>query len=146
MKWRWRVFCLAVPVLLAAVNRFLGSPLKRRHSLRSAKQALDFVDLSVYPVGGRVVYSIQKEDEDVLAQGVEITAQPVGATSLIRGLPSTGSLTATGTNYSVPLFAGRYLFLTHLEGRSLHIADNTAGYDSLTGLVTIERRARMFLP
>ncbi len=34
-----------VPVLLAAVNRFLGSPLKRRHSLRSAKQALDFVGI-----------------------------------------------------------------------------------------------------
>jgi hypothetical protein len=32
-----------VPVLLAAVNRFLDSPLKRRHSLRSARQALDFV-------------------------------------------------------------------------------------------------------
>jgi hypothetical protein len=34
-----------VPVLLASVNRFLGSPLKRRHSLRSAKQALDFVGI-----------------------------------------------------------------------------------------------------
>ena len=34
-----------VPVLLAAVNRFLHSPLKRRHSLRSARQALDFVDI-----------------------------------------------------------------------------------------------------
>ena len=34
-----------VPVLLASVNRFLHSPLKRRHSLRSAKQALDFVEI-----------------------------------------------------------------------------------------------------
>jgi len=34
-----------VPVLLAAVNRFLHSPLKRRHSLRSARQALDFVGI-----------------------------------------------------------------------------------------------------
>ena len=34
-----------VPVLLAAVNRFLNSPLKRRHSLRSARQALEFVGI-----------------------------------------------------------------------------------------------------
>ncbi len=34
-----------VPVLLAAVNRFLHSPLKRRHSLRAAHQALDFVGI-----------------------------------------------------------------------------------------------------
>jgi nitrite reductase/ring-hydroxylating ferredoxin subunit len=34
-----------VPVLLAATNRFLNSPLKRRHILRSAKQALDFVEI-----------------------------------------------------------------------------------------------------
>lgn len=33
------------PVLLAAVNRFLNSPLKRRHTLRSANQALDFVGI-----------------------------------------------------------------------------------------------------
>jgi hypothetical protein len=33
------------PVLIAAVNRFLHSPLKRRHSLRAAKQALDFVGI-----------------------------------------------------------------------------------------------------
>lgn len=32
-----------VPLMLAAVNRFLHSPLKRRHALRSAHQALDFV-------------------------------------------------------------------------------------------------------
>jgi len=32
-----------VPVMLAAVNRFLNSPLKRKHSLRTARQALGFV-------------------------------------------------------------------------------------------------------
>lgn len=32
-----------IPLMLAAVNRFLHSPLKRRHALRSARQALDFV-------------------------------------------------------------------------------------------------------
>ncbi len=33
------------PVLLAAANRFLNAPLKRRHTLRSANQALDFVGI-----------------------------------------------------------------------------------------------------
>ena len=32
-----------VPTLLAATNRFLHSPIKRKHSLRSARQAIDFV-------------------------------------------------------------------------------------------------------
>ncbi len=32
-----------VPALLAATRRFLESPLKRKHSLRAARQALDFV-------------------------------------------------------------------------------------------------------
>ena len=31
------------PILLAALNRFLNSPLKRRHALRTAEQALGFV-------------------------------------------------------------------------------------------------------
>ncbi len=34
-----------VPTLLAAVNRFLSSPFKRKHSLRTAHQALGFVAL-----------------------------------------------------------------------------------------------------
>lgn len=33
------------PTLLAAVNRFLNSPLKRKHSLRTAQQAMTFVAL-----------------------------------------------------------------------------------------------------
>lgn len=32
-----------VPILLAAVNRFLNEPFKRKHTLRTAKQALGFV-------------------------------------------------------------------------------------------------------
>ncbi len=31
--------------LLAATNRFLNSPLKRKHATRAARQALDFVAL-----------------------------------------------------------------------------------------------------
>ena len=103
------------------------------------QQAVDYVDLSVYPVGGRVVYSIQKGIEDVLVQGVEVTAQPVGSTSLIRGLPSTKSLSEPAKiNYSVPLFAGRYLFLAELAGRDIRIKEETPGYDERTGLVTVE--------
>jgi hypothetical protein len=100
--------------------------------------AIDFVDLSVYPVGGQIVYSIQKNGKDVLVDGVEVTAQPIGSTSGIVALPSTKSLTATGTNYSLPLFAGKYLFFPRKEGHDVRIKENTPGYDSNTGLVTIE--------
>ena len=33
----------AAPLLAAALNRFLNSPLKRKHTLRTARQSLDFV-------------------------------------------------------------------------------------------------------
>ena len=100
--------------------------------------AIDFVDLSVFPVGGRIVYSIQKNGQDVLEREVSVTAQPVGSTSAIEALPSTKSLTATGTNYSLPLFAGKYLMLAKKEGRDIRIKEDTPGYDDRTGLVTIE--------
>ena len=101
------------------------------------QQAMDFVDLSVYPVGGFVRYSIlKKEGEPVLVQGVEITAQPVGSTSLIKGLPSTKS--GNNSNYSVPLFAGKYLFLAEKDGHDIRIVEETPGYDERTGLVTVE--------
>jgi hypothetical protein len=32
-----------VPVLLAALNRFLNEPVKRKHARRVARQAIDFV-------------------------------------------------------------------------------------------------------
>jgi hypothetical protein len=32
-----------VPVLLAALNRFMNAPFKRKHALRTARQAMDFV-------------------------------------------------------------------------------------------------------
>ncbi len=34
-----------VPTLLAALNRFLNSPIKRKHTLRTARQAIDFIEL-----------------------------------------------------------------------------------------------------
>ncbi len=100
--------------------------------------AIDFVDLSVFPVGGRIVYSIQKNGQDVLVDGVEVTAQPIGSTFGISALPSTKSLTATGTNYSLPLFAGKYLFFPRKEGHDVRIKEDTPGYDSNTGLVMLE--------
>jgi len=92
--------------------------------------AIDFVDLSVFPVGGRAVYSIQKNGEDVLVKDVIVTAQPVGSTSGIEALSSTKSLSASGTNYGLPLFAGKYLFLAKKEGDYIRIDENTPGYDS----------------
>ena len=100
--------------------------------------AIDFVDLSVFPVGGRVVYSIQKNAQDVFENGVTLTAQPVGSTSAIEGLPSTRSLSVTGTNYSLPLFAGRYLMLAKKGDHDIRIRETTPGYDEGNGLVTIE--------
>jgi len=100
--------------------------------------AIDFVDLSVFPVGGQIVYSIQLNGGDVQVVGVEVTAQPVGSTSGIEALLSTKSLSATNTNYSLPLFAGEYLFLPKKQGHDIRIKEDTPGYDSDTGLVTIE--------
>ncbi|MCK4597324.1 hypothetical protein KAU04_04760, partial [bacterium] len=100
--------------------------------------AIDFVDISVYPVGGRIVYSIQRNGMDVLVAGVKVRAQPVGSPSDIEALPSTRSLSATGVNYSMPLFAGKYLFLAEKEGHDVRIKKDTPGYDSNLQLVTIE--------
>ena len=63
--------------------------------------AIDFVDLSVYPIGGRIAYSIQKNGQDVYVEGVKVKAQPVSSTSDIEALLSTKSLSATGANYSL---------------------------------------------
>ncbi|RKY05206.1 hypothetical protein DRP77_01660, partial [Candidatus Poribacteria bacterium] len=100
--------------------------------------AVDFVDLSVYPVGGRIVYSIKKNGQDVLVKDVKVIAQPIGSTSLIESVPSTKSLTATGTNYSLPLFAGKYYMLAKREGHDIRIKEDTPGYDPDTGVITIE--------
>ncbi|MBI1923309.1 T9SS type A sorting domain-containing protein [Candidatus Poribacteria bacterium] len=110
-------------------------------TLDGPNQLIDFVDLSVYPIGGRIVYSIQKNGVDVLVDNIAVKAQPVGSTSDIEALPSTRSLSAAGTNYSIPLFAGKYLFLAQpfqQDLRNIRIKDNTPGYDPDTGLVTIE--------
>jgi len=108
--------------------------------------AVDFVDLSVFPIGGRIVYSIQKNGEDVLVDGVTVTAQPLGNASLIEAVPSTSSLT-NDKNYSMPLFAGRYLFLAQRSGHDIRRVGTSpgdprtppAGYDAdVGGLMTIQ--------
>ncbi|MBI1928528.1 hypothetical protein HYR99_30330, partial [Candidatus Poribacteria bacterium] len=100
--------------------------------------AIDLVDLSVFPVGGRVVYSIQKNGVDVLADGVVVEAQaPLNANTL-KAVPTTKSLSPAGTNYSLPLFAGKYLFIATRAERDIRIKATTPGYNPDTGLVTIE--------
>ena len=109
--------------------------------------AIDYVDLSVFPVGGRIVYSIQKNGADVLVEEVKVKAQPIGSTSDIEALPTTRSLSATGTNYNLPLFAGKYLLIAEkpqhdirLAGTNPNDANRTPpdGYDANIGLLTIE--------
>jgi len=100
--------------------------------------AVDFVDINVFPISGRIVYSIQKNEEDVLVDDVVVEAQAVGTTNSLKSLPSTKSGDITG-NYSLPLFSGKYLFLANREGRDIRIKPDTTDYDSNTGLVTIDR-------
>ncbi|MEK7812509.1 MAG: hypothetical protein AAB296_02025, partial [Candidatus Desantisbacteria bacterium] len=100
--------------------------------------AIDFVDISVYPVGGQIIYSIKKNGVDVLVEDVKVKAQPVGAPSLVEALPSNKSLSATSVNYSLPLFAGKYLFLAEREGHSIRIKEGTPEYDPDTQLVTVK--------
>ena len=99
--------------------------------------AVDFVDLSVFPISGQIVYSVQKDEVDVLVENVVVEAQPVSSINTIQSLPSTTVSDITG-NYSVPLFSGQYLFLAHRVGHDIRIKESTPGYDSETGLVTIE--------
>ncbi|MBI4848801.1 MAG: T9SS type A sorting domain-containing protein [Nitrospirae bacterium] len=99
--------------------------------------AIDFVDITVAPVGGRVIYSLQKNGQDVLVEDVTVTAQCPGAGGYIYAEPSKKSLSATGVNYSMPLLAGQYLFIAKGE-HYIRIKPNTPDYDSDTQLVTIE--------
>jgi len=115
-----------------------------------ARNAFNFVDLSVFPISGGVVYSLKKDEngvlKDVFVENVVIEAQPVGSTSDIESLPSTKS---EPTNYSLPLFAGEYLFKAERGGHDIRligtesatgetIGEPPPGYDSDSGLLTIE--------
>jgi hypothetical protein len=101
--------------------------------------AIDYVDLSVFPISGQVVYSIQKNGVDVLVEDVVIEAQAVSSTNTIKSLPSDKApKPGVSGNYSIPLFSGKYLFLAHRQGHDIRIKEDIPGYDSKTGLVTIE--------
>ncbi len=100
--------------------------------------AVDFVDLTVYPVGGRVVYSLQKNGQDVLVEGVSISAQSPGVFGAAQANPTQKSLSATGVNYSMPLLAGKYLLLAQKDNNDVRIKEDTPKYDKNTQLVTIE--------
>jgi len=102
------------------------------------KQAVDFVDISVFPVGGRIIYSIQKNGTDVLVENVMVKALPLGTTSYIESLLTTKSPRADGTNYGLPLFAGKYLIKAEAGGHDIRIKETGPGYDKKTQLVTIK--------
>ncbi|MBI2917723.1 MAG: hypothetical protein HYY01_06980 [Chloroflexi bacterium] len=105
--------------------------------------AIDFVDISVFPVGGRVLYSKQKNGADVLVDEVSVEAFPIGSVGGVKSLPSASDLT-NGMNWSVPLFAGKYLFVASRSGHDVRIKGSTPGWDPVpgynpdTGLVTIK--------
>lgn len=99
---------------------------------------IDFVDKTVFPVGGRVIYSIQKNGQDVLVDGVKVKVYSVGNTSALESELTTKSLSATGVNYSIPLLAGKYLFIGEKSGHDIRIKKNTPGYDPDLQLVTIK--------
>jgi len=111
--------------------------------------AIDYTDLSVFPVGGQIYYSILKNGEKITVADVEVSAQPLGNASAIDALDSIKALDAKNQNYSMPLFAGKYLFKARLDGHEVRLvgtepSEGTAigttpsGYDSATKLVTIE--------
>lgn len=101
--------------------------------------AIDFVDLSVFPISGKIVYSIKKNGLDVFVEDVEVVSQAVGSTNSIKSLKSAKSGNATGGNYSLPLFSGQYLFLAERQGHDIRIKTDTPNYNQTTGLVTIDR-------
>ncbi|MBP97402.1 hypothetical protein CMK18_15740 [Candidatus Poribacteria bacterium] len=112
--------------------------------------AVDFVDLSVFPVGGQVYYSIRKNGEKVLVDNVKITASPIGSVSPVSTY--TEPTLNNNQNYSLPLFSGEYTFLPDLTGHSGSIkvighGGNGSvvdldlvpdGYNSATSVFTIE--------
>jgi len=102
--------------------------------------AIDFVDITVYPVGGRIVYDTQLSKGPILVEDVKVIAQPVGGEGeAVEAVPSTKSPDALGQNYHLPLFAGKYLFLAKREGHDIRIKEETPDYDKDTQLTLIER-------
>ena len=103
------------------------------------KYGVLYTDLSVFPVSGRIIYSLKKfGKQDVFVKDVVVVAQPAGNASPMEALPSEKYADATGTNYNLPLFAGKYLFIARLGGHDIHLSENCTGYDKGSKLVTIK--------
>ena len=104
---------------------------------------IDFVDTSVFPVGGRIVYSIKKNGGDVLVEDVIVKAQSAGgSTSTLDALPSK-SVLENNMNYKLPLFAGEYTFTASVPGHTIELitrndqGEPLYGYDSENETITI---------
>ena len=89
-------------------------------------RALDFVDISVFPIGGQITYAIETAKPEVFVDGVLLKAFPVGIVSFIESpLSSRTLLSGTSKNYSMPLFSGKYLFLAELAGHDIRVNTDT---------------------
>jgi len=102
------------------------------------KYGILYVDISVFPISGRIVYSLQRLGQDVFVKSAVVKAQPAGNASPVQALPSAKSPDATGSNYNLPLFAGRYMFIATRGGHDVQLNENSTGYDKKSKLVTIK--------
>ena len=92
--------------------------------------AVDSVNHSVFPMSGRIVYSLQRDNQDVLVDGVKVKAQAIGGfAGTIESVPSTDSPLIEGLNgnYSLPLFTGNYHFLAERPGHIITIETSIPG-------------------
>ena len=91
-------------------------------------------------MSGKIVYSLQRDNRDVLVDLVQVKAQAVGGLAgTVQAMPSTDSplIAASGANYSLPLFTGNYHFLAERAGHTVVIETSTPGYDPTLGTVDI---------
>ncbi len=109
-------------------------------------RALDFVDISVFPIGGQITYAVETAKPGVFVDGVLLKAFPVGSVSSIESSPSSRTLlSGTSKNYSFPLFSGKYFFLAVKDGHDIRVNTDTLGFEPVDpdepesgGLINIE--------
>jgi hypothetical protein len=121
------------------IHEFESNPKATELTLDAPGQlAIDFTDLSVFPISGRIVYSIKKYGTtDVPVEDAVVEAQPVGSTSSsIKSLLSKKSFDATGGNYNLPLFSGQYSFIVSRQGHDIRIKPGIADDQ---GIITISK-------
>lgn len=98
--------------------------------------SVDFVDLSVYPVGGLISatpYDLKLTDPQgnpFLVPDVEVIASPIGPSNTIKSTPSESAPDATNRNYTLPLFGGKYVFGTEeLAVHDIRLNSDIPGYE-----------------